>query len=159
LIARSQLTELAQHGAFARIQDLLARRAQRLDELAFRLAANYQIVLRDYHRRLDVAAARVRHYDFRRSLALTSSRLEADVRAMLRNVRARIAGFNAQIEKLSSTLQALSPVKILDRGYALVFDENAMLVKDASQLRPGQLISARLARGGFSAEVKKTRNE
>lgn len=159
LMARSQLTELAQHGAFARIQDLLARRAQRLDELAFRLAGNYQNVLRDYHRRLDVAAARVRHFDFRRSLALTHSRLEANTRAMLRSIRAQLSGFSAQLEKLSSTLQALSPVKILDRGYALVFDENAVLVKDASQLRPGQLVSARLARGGFSAEVKKTSND
>src|SRR5215472_303398 len=58
LIARSQLTELAQHGAFARIQDLLARRAQRLDELAFRLASAFQSILRDYIRRLDIAASR-----------------------------------------------------------------------------------------------------
>jgi len=159
LIARSQLTELAQHGAFARIQDLLARRAQRLDELAFRLAANYQGVLRDYHRRLDVAAARVRHFDFRRSLALTRSRLEAGAQALLRSARARIAGCSAQLEKLSSTLGALSPVKILDRGYALVFDENSVLVKDATQLQPGHQVSARLARGRFIAEVKKTSRE
>src|SRR5262249_24847804 len=67
LTARSRLTELAQHGAFGKIQDLLARRTQRLDEIAFRLAAIYQGLLREYHRRLDVAAARVRHFDFRRS--------------------------------------------------------------------------------------------
>jgi exodeoxyribonuclease VII large subunit len=159
LIARSRLTELAQHGAFARIQDLLARRAQRLDELAFRLAANYQTVLRDYHRRLDVAAARVRHFDFRRSLALTGSRLEASVQALLRSARARIASSSALLEKLCSTLEALSPVKILERGYALVFDENSVLVKDATQLHPGQQVSARLARGRFVAEVKKTSGE
>src|SRR5947209_2416447 len=37
LMARNQLQELAQHGAFARIQDLMVQRSQRLDELSYRL--------------------------------------------------------------------------------------------------------------------------
>src|SRR6476619_5292427 len=61
LMARNHLQELAQHGAFARVRDLMVQRAQRLDDLAYRLAANYRTLLHDYHRRLDIAAARVRH--------------------------------------------------------------------------------------------------
>src|SRR5882757_2635789 len=49
LMARNHLQELSQHGAFARIQDLMVRRAQRLDELSYRLAANYRTLLHDYH--------------------------------------------------------------------------------------------------------------
>jgi exodeoxyribonuclease VII large subunit len=157
LMARSQLNDLAQHGAFARIQDLLARRAQRLDDLAFRLAANYQSVLRDYTRRLDVAASRIRHFDFRRSLALTRARLDAARQALLRSTRASLAGSQVRLEKLSAKLDALSPVKILERGYALVFDARGALLKDAGQLKPGERVSARLARGSFSAEVKETK--
>jgi exodeoxyribonuclease VII large subunit len=156
LVARSHLSELAQHGAFARIQDLLARRAQRLDELVFRMAANYQGVLRDCHRRLDVASSRVRHFDFRRSLALTRARLEAGTEALLRTIRARVAQERARFDQLVAQLDALSPVKILERGYALVFDATGALVKDTVQLAPGQEISARVARGSFTAEVKKT---
>jgi len=157
LMARSQLNDLAQHGAFARIQDLLARRTQRLDDLAFRLAATYQSVLRDYTRRLDVAASRIRHLDFRRSLALTRARLNAVTEALLRSTRASVVGSQARLEKLSATLDALSPVKILDRGYALVFDAGGALVKDAAKVKPGETVSARLARGSFSAEVKETK--
>jgi exodeoxyribonuclease VII large subunit len=47
-------------------------------------------------------------------------------------------------------------MKILDRGYALVFDASGALIKDAAQLSPGEEISARVARGSFTAEVKKT---
>ncbi len=158
LMARSQLSELAQHGAFARIQDLLSRRAQRLDELVFRMAANYQSLLRDYHRRLDVAFSRVRHFDFRRSLALTRARLEAGTDALLRTMRARVAEDRARLEQLAGKLGALSPVKILDRGYALIFDASGALVKDAAQLSPGDEVSARVARGSFTAEVKRTRD-
>src|SRR3954465_827520 len=39
LMARQRLTQLSQHGAFARMQQALGRRAQRIDELVFRMAA------------------------------------------------------------------------------------------------------------------------
>src|SRR5215471_8351458 len=159
LMARSQLGDLAQHGAFRRIQDLLARRAQRLDELIFRLAADYQSLLREYHRRLDVAAARILHFDFRRSLVIGRSQLSAAAGALLSAARARIAENRATLGQMAGKLEALSPVKILDRGYALVFDASGALVKDAAQIQPGQEISARLSRGGFLAEVKKTNAE
>jgi exodeoxyribonuclease VII large subunit len=156
LMAKNRLSELAQRGAFDRIQDVLARRAQRLDEVVFRLIANYQSLLRDYHRRLDVAAARVRHFDFRRSLAATRAGLDSGARALLQAMRARIAGHRARQEQLAAKLGALSPLNILDRGYALVFDSSGALVSDVSQLQPGQEVSARVARGNFTAEVKKT---
>jgi exodeoxyribonuclease VII large subunit len=159
LMARSQLGDLAQHGAFRRIQDLLARRAQRLDELIFRLAADYQGLLREYHRRLDVAAARILHFDFRRSLVIGRNQLTAGAGALVSAVRARIAENRATLGQMAGKLEALSPVKILDRGYALVFDASGTLVKDAAQIQPGQEISARLSRGGFLAEVKKTNAE
>ena len=156
LMARQQLTELAQHGAFARIQDLLAQRSRRLDELVFHLASEFQSRLREYGRRLDVASSRVRHFDFRRSMALTRSRLDANSNALLSAMRARLAGDRARWEQLVAKIDALSPLKILDRGYALVFDASGRLVKDAAQLKPGGEISARVARGSFTAVVKKT---
>jgi len=158
LMAKNRLAELAQRGAFDRVQDVLARRAQRLDEVVFRLVANYQSRLRDYHRRLDVAAARVRHFDFRRSLAATRARLDSGARALLQAMRARTAGHRARLEQAAAKLGALSPLNILDRGYALVFDANGVLVTDATRLQPGQEVSARVARGSFTAEVKKTEN-
>jgi exodeoxyribonuclease VII large subunit len=159
LMARSQLSDLAQHGAFRRIQDLLARRAQRLDELIFRLAANYQGLLRDYRRRLDVASARAIHYDFRRSLAIGRSQLEAVTNGLAAITRAQMARRRSTLEHIAAKLDALSPVKILDRGYALVFDAHGVLVKDAGQLRTGQEITARVARGSLLAEVKSTSGE
>jgi exodeoxyribonuclease VII large subunit len=156
LMARTELTELAQHGAFARIQDLLGRRAQRLDELVFRTAAAFRDNLREYGRRLEVASARVRHFDFRRSLSVTRTQIDSATEMLARATRAQIAEHRAQLNQLSGKLDALSPVKILDRGYALVFDANGQLVKDASRLKTGEQISGRVSRGTFVAEVKRT---
>jgi exodeoxyribonuclease VII large subunit len=159
LMARNRLTELAQHGAFMRMQDLLGRRGQRLDELTFRLAAGFRESLREYRRRLDIASARVRHFDFRRSLAITRTQLDAGASTLQRAMQARLARDRALLEQLTGKLNALSPVKILDRGYALVFDDEGRLVKDATQVATGDRIAARVSRGTISAEVKETTPE
>jgi exodeoxyribonuclease VII large subunit len=156
LMARTRLQELAQHGAFARMQDLMVRRSQRLDELAYRLASNYRTLLHDYRRRLDLAASRVRHYDFRRSLAVVRGELEARTEGMVHAFQSQLAARRSRADRLAAQLDALSPVKILERGYALVFDSTGALVKDATKLAKGTQISTRVARGSFTAEVKKT---
>jgi exodeoxyribonuclease VII large subunit len=157
LMAKSQLAELSQHGAFARARDLFARRAQRLDELVYRLAGNFHNLLRDYTRRLDIASGRVLHFDFRRSLIITRTQLESRTEALIRTMRSYAMIHRARLDQLSARLDALSPMKILDRGYALVFDATGALVKDAGKLSAGDRISARVARGSFTAEVKDTK--
>jgi exodeoxyribonuclease VII large subunit len=75
--------------------------------------------------------------------------------ALVRMMRSLLAERKAPLDRLAGKLDALSPVKILERGYALVFDSNGALVKDTAQLSTGSAVSARLARGSFTAEVKK----
>jgi exodeoxyribonuclease VII large subunit len=159
LMAKSQLNELAQHGAFVRIQDLISRRAQRLDELIYRLASSYQKHLRELHRRLDIASSRIHHFDLRRSLLMTRTSLASGREALARALRGRISDYRARLNQLAAQLDALSPVKILERGYALVFDAGGALIKDATQLAPRDQISARVARGSFTAEVKETKDQ
>jgi exodeoxyribonuclease VII large subunit len=63
-----------------------------------------------------------------------------------------------RLDHLSGQIEALSPMAILERGYALVFDKSGKLVKDASQVKVGEEISARLAKGSVDSVVKKTRS-
>jgi len=153
LMAKSQLDDLARHGAFARIQDLLARRAQRLDECKYRLASAFQRTLHDYGQRLELASARVRHFDFRGSLVLNRTRLDAVTETLARAMHARLRQQKSILDQHEARLQALSPVKILDRGYALIFDAGGALVKNSEHLKEGDRISARVSRGTFTAEV------
>ena len=158
IVGRNRLTELAQHGAFAGMQDFLGRRSQRLDELVFRMAAAFGDGLRDYARRLEIASARVRHFDFRRSLAMTRNQLGSGTDSLLRVMRNQLGERRGRLNELFAKLDALSPMKILDRGYALVFDSRGKLVKDTGQLNPGDEISGRVAHGTFVAEIKKTQS-
>ena len=61
----------------------------------------------------------------------------------------------AQLGETAARLETLSPVKILERGYALIFDASGKLVKDPAQVQSGDEIAARVAKGTFGAVVKK----
>ncbi len=53
---------------------------------------------------------------------------------------------------LSGTLDALSPLKVLSRGYAVVMGEQGV-VRKASEVDPGQRVTIRLAEGSLSAQI------
>ncbi len=154
LIGRQRLTQVAQHGAFARMGDLLGRRQQSLDELVYRLATAQATVFQGFRRRLDVAAARVRHFDLRRNLTAVRRELESRLARLGAVARTALLRRQGRLDQLSGRLQALSPLRILERGYALVFDAAGNLVKDATQAHIGDQITARLARGSLTATVK-----
>ena len=155
LMGRQTLTELAQHRAFARMTGMIKQRQQRTDELTFELVSRYRELLGAYRRRVDVATTRVRHYDVRLVLAGLKGQMEANTRTLGEIGRRLLLERRGGLERLAAKLDELSPLKVLDRGYALVFDAAGNVVKDAAQLRPGDDIRARLAKGEIAATVKK----
>jgi exodeoxyribonuclease VII large subunit len=154
LMARQELSVRTQQGGFARMMDGINRRQQRLDEVSFRLErAEGQLLERSY-RRWEIASATIRHYDARQRLSAIRQRLDGQTATLAAATHARLLAGRAALDRRSAALEALSPVAILNRGYALVFGANGQLVKDAGRLQPGDDISARLARGRLRARVK-----
>src|SRR5216683_2835170 len=156
LMARQELTERAQHGAFARMMDGIHRRQQKLDEQRFLLEKAERQLLERCHRRCENVFAAVRHYDARRRLANVRQQLEAQVANLTSAAHRRLLECRGALERQTATLEALSPVAILNRGYALVFDAKGRLLKDAARLKAGDEVSARLARGRVRALVTST---
>src|SRR5947199_7457447 len=65
LMGRQALTELAQHGAFARIMEVIRQRQQRLDDLIHRMELGERHLLERLLRRWEISSAAIRHYDLR----------------------------------------------------------------------------------------------
>jgi exodeoxyribonuclease VII large subunit len=71
-----------------------------------------------------------------------------------------IAAQNQQIHSkarryaaLTAKLDAMSPLKVLTRGYALATDEGGALIKSVEQVSPGQQIRVRVSDGTINARV------
>ncbi len=154
LMARQRLMQLAQHGAFARMRDVISRRQQRLDDLRYRMGTVQRERLRRYRRRLEVAGARLRAQDLRYRLEGMRRELQSRSAAVVASARALLLARRSRLEQLAARLEALSPLNILERGYALVFDSAGNLVKSSEQVQPGDEITAQLHRGKIRATIK-----
>jgi exodeoxyribonuclease VII large subunit len=154
LEARHALMERAQDGAFARMMDSIRQRQQKLDDLTYRLERGERAALELTRRRWESLAAAVRHYDLRRVLSGIRGELDAGTAALGAAMRNQLLQNKVLIERFGRALETLSPLAILERGYALVFDGGGQLVKDSAQVKVGEDISARVARGEIRAVVK-----
>ena len=155
LMARQVLTEATGHGAFARMMDGINQRQQRLDDLTFRLEKSARRLIEQHRRRWERASAAVRHYDARRVLAGIKRDLTSHTATLGSAMKTALLRSRSRLEQIEHQLKALSPMAILERGYALVFDSSGNLVKDSSQVTTGDQVSAKLARGQITARVEK----
>ncbi|MBV9610431.1 MAG: exodeoxyribonuclease VII large subunit [Acidobacteria bacterium] len=155
LMARQAVDEWARHAAFARIREFVGRRQQRVDDLVYRLGNAEARILNQYRSRLDVASARMLHFDLRRQFAGIKRDLDARLAALVAAERKALLTRRSQFEQAEARLQALSPLSILDRGYALIFDAAGKLVKDSAQVEVGDQLSARVSRGKLGLRVDK----
>jgi exodeoxyribonuclease VII large subunit len=155
LMGRQALTELSQHGAFARMMEVIRQRQQKLDDLTHRLELAQRNLLEKSRRRWEIVSAAVRHYDVRLVLSGMRKELASRTTALGSVMRNVLLQHRVRSERLETALQSLSPLAILDRGYALVFDTNGKLLKDADAVKIGDEISARLAHGQIDAAVMK----
>ncbi len=78
-----------------------------------------------------------------------ATRLSAAGRRLVRPAEAEVA-------RLAGTLDALSPLKVLSRGYAIARDEEGHVVKDAAEVEVGDALSVTLGRGSVDVQVTAT---
>lgn len=154
LSARQSLTSLASQRAFARMEDAITRRQQRIDDLAFRLESLMRTRLAQASRRVDLVLLRLHQRDLRQQFEMRRSELLSRAQALITAMRQSLMRHRSRLEQASVKLAALSPVAILDRGYSLIFNAQGELVKDVRQLKAGDVIEARLARGKVDARVE-----
>src|ERR1039458_5844193 len=118
LMARQELTERAQHGAFARMMDGIHRRQQKLDEQRFHMEKAERQLLERCHRRSESVAAAVRHYDARRRLAAVRDSLVSQVANLAAATHTRLLESRGALDRE----EAYSVMEALRLGAAEVLD-------------------------------------
>ncbi len=67
---------------------------------------------------------------------------------------ARIAAKKNEYARLGAKLDALSPLKVLSRGYAIALDESGAALKDSQQVKIGDKLTVRLESGALGCKVE-----
>ncbi len=156
LQARQRLSRLPVSRAEARMAALLHRLAQRLDDLAFRLEAALTAQLRRSQDQVAALAAAVLRHDPRQALAQARERLETGRNRLERTLERLLHARASTLGALDARLHSLSPLAVLDRGYALVLNAEGGVIRSVAQIGPGDPLTTRLADGVFTSRVEST---
>ncbi len=159
LHTQQRVARLGAPTVFRRVQDALDRRAQRIDELQFRAEAALNLRVRSGFNRLKNAETRIARCNPAVRLQADRRRLEGLLARLERTGTHRLSKEDRRLEAAITRLQTLSPLRVLDRGYALIYGPDGHLLNDAAQIAPGQRITARLAKGFIDADVTGSRQK
>ncbi|QOH68614.1 exodeoxyribonuclease VII large subunit [Pseudomonas juntendi] len=132
----------------------LRQQAQRLDDLDMRLRRAFLLSLNQRRERLARAETRLAAQHPGRNLKLLAQRLDSLAerlpRAMRELLKDRRQRFQAQLQ----TLQVVSPLATLARGYSILLDDHGQAIRSAEQTRKGQRLTARLDQGELLVRVE-----
>ncbi|MCC6860490.1 MAG: exodeoxyribonuclease VII large subunit [Bryobacterales bacterium] len=131
----------------------VGRHMQRVDEQLYRLRDRVRAVIEGRQRALKGLEARVRYFDPRPRLAGDRRRLDTAAGAIAHDIRMQLARRRGRLESLAAHLSQLSPLRILERGYAIVTNQEGAIVKQPAQAPEDSLVRVRLAAGRLEARV------
>lgn len=154
----------------------LVRRERRLDDLAQRQGVALRAVVERTKHSADTAAAglrvsvgeildrcgsrleglerRLSQLDLRVRLVRRERRLDDLTQRQAVALRAAVERRKAGLESASRSLAALSPLAILERGYAIVTSQSGTPVTDCDQVEVDDRLAARLHRGKLTVRVE-----
>jgi len=174
----NKVYELENRRGFDRPLEMLRQLGQRVDAMTSQLAHGLRSQLERARRRYNVAHLRIRSTDLHARLAGEHKRLNAlqlklgslDLHGKVTALRLRLEnrtdalGVRAErllrhkrdrLDRLRLQLEERSPLKVLERGYAIATDAAGNLLRDASQVALGDTIAVQLHRGRLTTEIKK----
>jgi exodeoxyribonuclease VII large subunit len=155
LQARQRMTRVPVARAEGRVMAILHRMEQRLDDASLRMAANMQWQIHEKLRLVAELGAAVLRHDPRQRLAHAHQHLTIGGTRMNHAMERRVQVERARLHSLDARLHSLSPLAVLDRGYALVQDAQGVLIRSVQQVKAGDSVLTRLSDGAFRSRVEK----
>ncbi|MBX9600887.1 MAG: exodeoxyribonuclease VII large subunit [Bryobacteraceae bacterium] len=125
----------------------IGRSLQRVDDAEYRLRVRSREEIEGRRRALAGLQNRLLSCDVRVKFQQAHRRLDAAGAALARCVQSRLTASKSAFAPLEAHLTQLSPLRVLERGYAIVQKTSGELVKSPRMVKPGEPLAVRLAGG------------
>jgi exodeoxyribonuclease VII large subunit len=136
--------------------DLRARAAllrRRIDQQKAGLRSSLDRLMTRKHRQFVVAQVRFAALDLRAPVGKLRRALDERGRELRVRIDRVLIGKRQRFERVRLLLDERDPLKLLERGYAIVYDPAGDVLRSLDQVALGDPISVRLARGELQARV------
>ncbi|MFZ1385984.1 MAG: exodeoxyribonuclease VII large subunit [Thiolinea sp.] len=135
----------------------LQQKAQRLDELDLRLRRALELKQERFQLRLDILGQRLQWQNPTPRIQQLQDKLQQQHQQLQRLMEQHLFNKRQALGLEVARLQAYSPLATLERGYALVINEEQQLVKSVWQVQAEEQVQIRLHDGELSCQVVATK--
>ena len=149
-----RIHELSARRGFRRPLDLLRQQRQRADDMTSRLAVGLRANLERSRRRFSAAHLGILSFDFRMKIAALRLRLEKRASELAARSERLLRLKREHLDRLRLQLEERSPMRALERGYAIATDAAGNVLRSADHVAIGDAVTVQLARGRLRTEVK-----
>ena len=148
-----KLERIEKSYAFRYPQRLYEQKLEQLDKKTEQLVYNSQKLFAVKSTQLEQLEKRLarNHPDAR--LAEAAIYYEKSMKSLTKAMKSILVKKEADFSNLVSTLEALSPLKIMDRGYSLVYSDDGELLKSAKQVKINETVRIKLSDGTLMCSV------
>jgi exodeoxyribonuclease VII large subunit len=151
--ARTRVQENALSQVFDEVRGKLQAARRDTDRANHELQALVKLAFQKAQRRSDAVINRLAPAQLRERLAQARARLDSAYTACNSTTVLRLDEAKQRLGLAAAGLDALSPLAVLQRGYAIAQDEQGRLVRDAQAVSVGETLQVRLARGRLNCIV------
>ena len=128
--------------------------SQSLDNIDLRLHQNQKLIIANYKNTINLLLKDINSYSPAKKLLDLNRQLVLFNDVLQKGISSKFKTFNNQLIEFSKNLDILNPLSILDRGYAIVTNDNGKAIKNSSEVSKGDLLKARLSKGTLEVDVK-----
>jgi exodeoxyribonuclease VII large subunit len=154
--ARARVQEQALSQAFEQVRGRLRDAATATTSAQHRLQISLSNVIREAHLRADSLNRTLAPTQLRARFREAQVRFDSAYTSSTTAIERRIADFEKRFRFATASLDALSPLAVLNRGYAIAQSEDGTLLRDVESVSIGDSVRVRLAKGKIKATVERT---
>jgi exodeoxyribonuclease VII large subunit len=154
LAGRARVQEAAMSPGFDEVRMRLRVAREELDDARCRLENRAGDLSRAARRRLEGVRGRLSPAGMAASASRTRVRLAVGGAALETAARARLDDARRRLGLAAASLDAMSPLAVLGRGYALATDARGRVLRSARGVREGESVRVRLAEGSLRCRVE-----
>ena len=134
---------------------LLREKNQNLDNLDLRIQQQQEFILSKKRNKIEKIVSEINYNNPLAKLNLISNKINLLLKNLKRSTKEKLNKNHNTLDKLLKNIEILSPLAILDRGYAIVLNDKGKAIKSSKEVSEGDLLNTRLSKGIISVEVKK----